>query len=237
VPTPDICHHHIFLYWVKLYFFADSNLARMAEEAPVDNVVIVVEDSESPSSPKRMTGALQDTYALCDFPPGVSPNITVTLKDYKTLEHDIYLNDIIVDFYLGWLFTNILPADRKETVHIFTSMFYKRMMRAPSKTDQFERDANISQAEKRHLRVKGWTKNVDLFSKELIVIPICENSHWYLVLIIRPGLIIHPVDSEERRTRGDPFIIVLDSLGDNKTTAVNILRNYLNLEWQVKVGT
>ena len=93
-------------------------------------------------------------------------------------------------------------------------MFYKRMLTQPSgkslKPDSFEKNPHLSEAQKRHIRVKGWTKNVELFSKDMIIIPICEHSHWYLVIVIKPGLIVNAPDSEARRLKGEPFFIVLD---------------------------
>ena len=57
-------------------------------------------------------------------------------------------------------------------------MFYKRMLTQPSgkslKPDSFEKNPHLSEAQKRHIRVKGWTKNVDHFIKDMIIIPFCE---------------------------------------------------------------
>ena len=39
----------------------------------------------------------------------------------------------------------------------------------------FTRLLYFSPAEKRHSRVKSWTKNVDLFSKDFIIVPINEQ--------------------------------------------------------------
>ena len=62
-------------------------------------------------------------------------------------------------------------ADKKRT-YIFSSFFYKRLM-------QREYGANVTNPEltaieKRHNRVRKWTRNVDLFEKDFIVIPINE---------------------------------------------------------------
>ncbi len=35
-----------------------------------------------------------------------------------------------------------------------------------------------SQAATAYEGVKNWTKKVDLFSKQMVVVPICEESHW-----------------------------------------------------------
>ena len=44
-----------------------------------------------------------------------------------------------------------------------------------------------------------------------------------------------PVGSEDRVTKGEPFLIVLDSMGDSKTDAVSIIRDYLAAEWKAKM--
>ena len=150
----------------------------------------------------------------------------------------------------------MLNKEDAPNVHIFTTMFYKAMHR--EQRASFEKNPDLSAPQKRHMRVKRWTKNVDLFSKDMIIIPICEHSHWYLVIVIKPGLIVNAPDSEARRLKGEPFFIVLDrfsiskldlppmlgkplvfiigSLGESKTTAVNNVRSYLEHEWETKVS-
>ena len=150
------------------------------------------------------------------------------------MEHDVFLNDIIIDFYVTYLFFSVLAQEDRPTVHVFSTMFFKRLATAPikvSKCNSFEKDFTLNQAQKRHLRVKGWTKNVDLFEKDLIIIPICEHSHWFLVIVIKPGLL--RLEVEERQ--GEPFVLVLDSLGGSNSTAVSYVIEYLGQEWLSKV--
>ena len=35
--------------------------------------------------------------------------VAVTIADFRTLEQEVYLNDVVVDFYLLFLLNNILP--------------------------------------------------------------------------------------------------------------------------------
>lgn len=56
------------------------------------------------------------------------------------------------------------------------------------KTHPIELDPNLTAAEKRHSRVKTWTKNINLFEKDFIVIPINENAHWFLAIICFPNM-------------------------------------------------
>jgi len=204
--------------------------------------IIEVDDTETPPPNPlralRSATVLTDHSKLCEFPVGTKDSVSVCLNDYKTLEHDTFLNDIIIDFYLTYLFHKFLNEEDRPTVHIFSTMFYKRLNSTPKKAStvaSYEKDSSLKPAEKRHLRVKGWTKNVNLFEKNMVIIPICEHSHWYLVIAIRPGLITIPVGSEDRVKKGEPFMIVLDSMGGNKTAAVSNIRHYLAAEWKAKM--
>ncbi|XP_035204786.1 sentrin-specific protease 6-like isoform X2 [Stegodyphus dumicola] len=40
---------------------------------------------------------------------------------------------------------------------------------------------------KRHSQVKTWTRRVDIFSKDYIIIPVYLNFHWFLAVICFPG--------------------------------------------------
>ena len=132
---------------------------------------------------------------LCEYPNTGKDSVTVCVVDYRSLEHDTWLKDIIIDFYLKWLFHEVLRPEDRATVHLFSSMFYKRLTSTFKAKDS---SAQLSSAQKKHARVKEWTKSVNLFEKNFVVFPICEHNHWFLVIAIRPRLITLPVDSEER---------------------------------------
>ena len=46
------------------------------------------------------------------------------------------------------------------------------------KTHPVEDNPSLSAAEKRYERVERWTKKVNLFDKDFIVVPINEHAHW-----------------------------------------------------------
>lgn len=60
------------------------------------------------------------------------------------------------------------------SVYAFSSMFYQKLTEQ-KKTLSYE-------------LVKKWTKNVDIFSKDFLFIPINLGSHWSLLCVVRPGL-------------------------------------------------
>lgn len=68
------------------------------------------------------------------------------------------------------------PEDRERT-HLFSTFFYKRLTAKPKNNHRpnYETDPKLSPAERRHARVQSWTKNVDIFSKDFLLIPINEK--------------------------------------------------------------
>ncbi|KAL1131398.1 hypothetical protein AAG570_011015 [Ranatra chinensis] len=126
-------------------------------------------------------------------PPPTKGGISINTEDYACLGEDQFLNDVIIDFYLKYLLQTMLSEEDQKRTHVFSSFFYKRL--TTRTTPQVGlgakniEDPKLSPAEKRHARVKGWTKSVDLFAKDFIIIPINENSHWFLGIICFPGLL------------------------------------------------
>ena len=205
----------------------------------VSNDIIDVRDSDEEETPPvpltsrrttRASAQLSDNFKLCEFPTGAQDSVSVCVTDYKSLEHDTFLNDIIIDFYLTYLLHKVLPVEERGLVHMFSTMFYKRL--TSSHKVKAKEEQGLSSAQKKHNRVKTWTKNVNIFEKSFVIIPICEHSHWYLVIIIRPDLVNR--DLEVKQKEGEPLFLVLDSLGGGKSGAVENIRHYLEQEWLAK---
>lgn len=125
------------------------------------------------------------------YPPGKG-GIPINTEDYMCLAQDQFLNDVIIDFYLKYLVHDILTYSQREKTHIFSTFFYKRLTTKPSKVNKssnpHEWDSSLTPAQKRHARVKTWTKNVNIFDKDYIVVPINENCHWFVAIICYPSL-------------------------------------------------
>ncbi|XP_010116305.1 PREDICTED: sentrin-specific protease 7-like, partial [Chlamydotis macqueenii] len=43
-------------------------------------------------------------------------------------------------------------------------------------------------AQRRHRRVRTWTRHINIFSKDYIFVPVNEESHWYIAVICFPWL-------------------------------------------------
>jgi hypothetical protein len=48
------------------------------------------------------------------------------------------------------------------------------------------------------MRVKKWTKDVNIFDKDFIIVPMNKNAHWHLAIICYPALISPAYSSEKR---------------------------------------
>lgn len=121
------------------------------------------------------------------YPQGKG-GISINTEDYMCLATDQYLNDVIIDFYLNYLRLQTLKIDQSSKTHVFSSFFYKRLTTATTRQKQCEKDVKLTAAQKRHARIASWTKNVKIFEKDFIIIPINEQSHWFLAIICYPGL-------------------------------------------------
>lgn len=122
-------------------------------------------------------------------PPHQGPRgISINTEDYECLAIDQYLNDVIIDFYLRYLQDEVLTKGQRSRTHIFSQFFYKRLTTMQTRKTQADRDGKLTAAQRRHLRVEKWTKSVNLFDKDFIIIPINEQQHWFLAIICFPGL-------------------------------------------------
>ncbi|XP_032071178.1 sentrin-specific protease 6 isoform X2 [Thamnophis elegans] len=119
-------------------------------------------------------------------PPPAKGGISVTNEDLQCLIEGEFLNDVIIDFYLKYLVLERLKKEDADRIHVFSSFFYKRLNQRERRNLQETSKLTIQQ--KRHGRVKTWTRHVDIFEKDFIFVPLNEAAHWFLAVICFPGL-------------------------------------------------
>ncbi|XP_043447784.1 sentrin-specific protease 6 isoform X6 [Prionailurus bengalensis] len=79
-----------------------------------------------------------------------------------------------------------LKKEEADRIHIFSSFFYKRLNQRERRN--LHETTNLSIQQKRHGRVKTWTRHVDIFEKDFIFVPLNEAAHWFLAVVCFPGL-------------------------------------------------
>lgn len=121
--------------------------------------------------------------------------LTITRKDIQTLNHLNWLNDEIINFYM-----NMLMERSKEkglpSVHAFNTFFFTKLKAAG------------------YQAVKRWTKKVDVFAVDILLVPIHLGVHWCLAV----------VDFRKKS------VTYYDSMGGVNNEACRILLQYLKQE-------
>lgn len=127
---------------------------------------------------------------ILTFPEGRG-GITVGLSDYMRLSPNKFLNDILIDFWMKYIHTELIDEAQREKCHMFSQFFFTRL------STPMNGDIQAETAAQKHARVARWTKNVNLFEKDFIFVPINHNTHWFLSIICFPALIdTHQVNNQ-----------------------------------------
>ena len=150
-------------------------------------------------------------------------SVSICAHDVSAVEEGEFLNDTVIDFYINYLLDELVRKDEAENcmssedIFIFSTFFYKKLT-SPSTN---------------YLKLDKWTKNVDIFSKKYLFIPVCQHSHWSLALVCNKQCF--SVDNTIADIESS--IIHIDSLYSGHSTGyiTKTLRKYLSHEWQRNV--
>ncbi|XP_011837268.1 PREDICTED: sentrin-specific protease 2 isoform X2 [Mandrillus leucophaeus] len=173
----------------------EKNCSGKERDRRTDDLLELTEDME-----KEISNALghgpQDEILSCAF------KLRITRGDIQTLKNYHWLNDEVINFYMNLL----VERNRKQgypALHVFSTFFYPKL-----KSGGYQ-------------AVKRWTKGVNLFEQEIILVPIHRKVHWSLVVI----------DLRKKCLK------YLDSMGQKGHRICEILLQYLQDESKTKRNT
>ena len=130
---------------------------------------------EEPDIPKwSKTHPLRKWRRPVTYPSTGKKKATVEFSDIERLDEGEFLNDSLVTFHMRYL-QHKMEVERPELakqIYFFSTFFYQRLTDFQKGT----REVNFQ-------AVQSWTRNVDIFTYDYIVVPINESAHWYLAII------------------------------------------------------
>ena len=98
---------------------------------------------------------------------------TVEWSDLEKLDEGEYLNDNLLGFYLRFLeHEHESKSEALKNVYWFNTYFFTSLTQNVRGKGKINYDA-----------VRKWTRSVDLFRFDYVIVPINENHHWYLAII------------------------------------------------------
>lgn len=103
--------------------------------------------------------------------------LRITRGDLNKLEGLHWLNDSIINFYFAMLVDRSEKNENLPKVYSFSTFFYERLRNEGFKG------------------VQRWTRRVDVFSKEILLVPVHLGMHWCLAVIDFRRAVIEYYDS------------------------------------------
>ncbi|XP_071531621.1 sentrin-specific protease 1-like isoform X5 [Panulirus ornatus] len=126
-------------------------------------------------------------------------NIKITRRDIATLAGLNWLNDEVINFYMNLLMERG-KNDNYPSVYAFNTFFYPKLVKSGYQS------------------VQRWTKKVDVFSYDILFVPVHLEMHWCLATI----------DFQNKSVR------YYDSMLGNNNRCLEALLEYLQSEHQDK---
>ncbi|KAL5497426.1 hypothetical protein EMCRGX_G013895 [Ephydatia muelleri] len=170
----------------------------IAERLKRELILMTLQDTSVDEICKELTAAQQKTLAIVLRSGPLDEclvegfGLRISRADLQTLTGLTWLNDEIVNFYYN-LVAARSATDGRIKVHVFNSFFYSKLIQAG------------------YGGVRRWTKKVDIFAHDLVLLPIHLGAHWCCAAI----------------NFGKKQIQYYDSLRGSNAQCLNALRQYI----------
>ena len=107
----------------------------------------------------------------------ISNGIRIEYLDIKRLvegKPSLSFNNNLIDFLMQMVYDEAAPAT-KDLVTVLPSNWYPQFISQGRNEDG-------------HQFIASWTKNVELFNKDFVVLPINNQKHYSLIIVARPKI-------------------------------------------------
>ncbi|KAJ4962403.1 hypothetical protein NE237_022342 [Protea cynaroides] len=177
--------------------------------------------------PEHYFSTSNEAFEDVIYPKGDPDAVSISKRDVELLQPETFINDTIIDFYIKYLKNKIKPED-SHRFHFFNSFFFRKL------ADLDKDPTSASEGRAAFLRVRKWTRKVDLFGKDYIFIPVNFNLHWSLIVICYPGEVVNFKDEDIEKSHRVPCILHMDSIKGSHKGLKILIQSYLWEEWKEK---
>ncbi|KFK43272.1 hypothetical protein AALP_AA1G102500 [Arabis alpina] len=174
---------------------------------------------------KRYFPSFDEPFEDVIYPKGDPDAVSICKRDVELLQPETFVNDTIIDFYINYL-KNQLQAEEKHRFHFFNSFFFRKL------ADLDKDPSSIADGKAAFLRVRKWTRKVDMFGKDFIFVPVNFNLHWSLIVVCHPGEVANCTDLDLDDSTKVPCILHMDSIKGSHAGLKNLVQSYLCEEWK-----
>lgn len=175
-----------------------ASIMKTSEKSGVTNGVAKKPTARAAAAPSSKRNC------IIEYPLNVKGAFSVTIQSYECLATGEFLDDSIIEFYMEYLRLEMLTAEQRERTHMFSVFFYSVLTARPSRGRYMTPGLNAAQ--RRHERVTKWTKDVNIFEKNFLIVPVNSRNHWFLAIVCFPALVSpvymdtnEPVPAKKRR--------------------------------------
>ncbi|WOH04856.1 hypothetical protein DCAR_0624268 [Daucus carota subsp. sativus] len=155
------------------------------------------------------------------------------LKDLWTTNSHVDAGDIedfLVDKFSSHHFHEYLKNQVKHKevpqFHFFNCFFFRKLVDLDG---DFSREHEGREV---FLRVRKWTRKLNLFEKDYIFIPVNFSSHWSLIVICHPAEVANLKVKEVKEFCKVPCILHMDSIKGSHRGLEKLFQGYLLEEWK-----
>lgn len=164
----------------------------------------VLDDREEPEEPalpaltEEMLREVKSALVPCPQDEVLAEGfgLRITRKDIHTLAGLNWLNDEVINFYMNLLIARGTSSNKYPKVHAMNTFFYPKLLSGGQTS------------------LRRWTRKVDIFAKDLVVVPVHLDIHWCMSII----------DFREKS------IVYYDSMGGSNPKCLAALKQYLQDE-------